>query len=128
MARHSGKNGVVKLGGDAVVALTGWDIEESVSTTETTACGDTSKQHDSLIPGWSGSIKMNADHGADGHNLRAGASLAFEGYTEGDASGKTYYSGTITLTSSGVDSPYDGTVTTSYSFEGNGDLDIATVS
>ena len=127
MARHSGKNGLVKLAAGAVVALTGWDIEESVSTIDLTAVGDSSKSHTTDIGGWSGSIKMNADHAAAGQTLRAGDSVAFEGYTEGSAVGKTFFSGTITILTHGVDSPMDGAVTRSYSFEGNGDLTIAAV-
>lgn len=128
MARHNGNNGTVTLGGSAVIALTGWDIDETAGTTDTTACGDTSKNHLSDLPEWKGSVKMNADHGATGQTLRAGDSVAFEGYSEGDAVGKTFYSGTITITSAGLDTALGSTVTRSYSFEGNGDLSIEVVS
>ncbi|MFY0619023.1 hypothetical protein [Shimia sp.] len=127
MGRHSGNNGVVKLGPTAVVALTGWDLDETAGTIDVTAIGDTSRRIVPDISEWKGSIKMNADHGADGQTLRAGDVVAFEGYTEGDASGKYFYSGSILITSNGVDAPFKGAVTRSYSFEGDGALSIAQV-
>lgn len=127
MARHNGKNGIVTLDSGAVAALTGWDIEETVDTTDLTAAGDAWKDHDTGIPEWKGSIRMNADHGAAGQGLRAGTVLDFEGYTEGDDVGKTYFSGSITITSVGLDSPFEGAVTRNYSFMGKGALSIATV-
>lgn len=130
MARHSGKNGMVKFDAGTqvtVTALTGWDIEESMSTSDTTAAFDDWESHDVTQKAWKGSIKMNADHGSDGQTLRAGDQLEFEGYTEGDGVGKTFYSGLVTIESHGIDSSYNGTVTRSYSIKGQGPLSIATV-
>lgn len=127
MARHSGKNGMVNVGADTVIALTGWTIEETASNVDLTAAGDTWETHETTYKAWSGTISMNADHTAAGQTLRAGDSVAFEGYTEGDATGKTFFSGTITVESHSVDSPYDGTVTRSYNFTGNGALSVAAV-
>lgn len=130
MARHSGKDGLVKLNGGSqvtVAGLTGWDISETIATTPSDAAGDDWTSPLGTQKSWSGSIKMRLDHGAAGQTFRAGDTLAFEGYTEGDASGKTYYSGNILLTSHGLDSPFDGTVEREYSFEGVGALSSAAV-
>jgi len=127
MARHSGKNGKVKMGTDFVAALTGWDIDEQAETHDTTSMGDTSDNHVVGFSSWSGSIKMNADHGSDGQDVRAGDELAFEGYSEGDGAGKTYYSGNISVTGLKLQTEVKGTVTREYSFQGNGDLTVATV-
>lgn len=127
MARHSGKNGSVKLGAATVIALRSWDIEETVGEADLTAAGDEWETHQTLQKSWSGNISMVLDHAAAGQTVRAGDSLAFEGYTETEAQGVTYYSGTISITSHGVDSPYDGTVTRTYAFKGNGALTSAVV-
>lgn len=127
MARHTGKNGLATLAGDSVVALTGFDIEENVGTQDLTAAGDTAETHDTTFTAWGGTISMNADHGALGQGLRAGASVAFSGYTEGNATGKTYLSGTATIESMSVGSPHDGKVTREYKIKGNGALAVAVV-
>jgi len=127
MARHTGKNGTVTLASNAVVALTGFDIEETVDVTDFTAAGDTWRTHGTTYKGWSGTINMLADWGATGQDLRVGDEVAFDGYTEGNASGKTYLSGTCTITSHSVDSPFDGNVTRTYSIQGQGELTVETV-
>ncbi|MFW5655814.1 MAG: hypothetical protein ACOCYW_09270, partial [Roseicyclus sp.] len=105
MGRHTGKNGTVTLGDGAVVAVTGFDIEETVGETDFTAAGDSWRTHGTTFKEWSGTVNMLADWGATGQDLRAGDEVAFEGYTEGNSSGRTYLSGTCTITSHGVDSP-----------------------
>lgn len=128
MTRHTGKNGVVKFGSDTVVALTGFDIDETIGLQDTTACGDVAEVHAVDIPGWSGSIKMNVEHGAVGQELRAGEAIAFEGYTEGDGVGKTYFSGPATVESMKLQSEVRGVVTREYSIKGNGPLAVGVVS
>lgn len=128
MGRHTGKNGVVKLGGDTLVALTGFDIDETVGTQDVTACGDPAEVHATDIPGWSGSIKMNVEHGEAGQTLRAGDAIQFEGYSEGAAAGKTYYSGPATIESMKFQSEVRGVVTREYSIKGNGPLTMAVAS
>lgn len=127
MARHTGKNGTVTLGSDSVVALTGFDIEETVGESDFTAAGDSWRTHGITFKEWSGTINMNADWDAAGQSLRAGDEVTFEGYTEGNSSGRTYLSGTCTITSHSVDSPFDGNVTRSYSIKGQGELSVETV-
>lgn len=127
MARHSGKNGICKLASNAVVALEGWDFEETVDTIDLTAATDSWRDVDSTFKSWKGSVKMRADHGALGQTVRAGDQVAVEFYSEGDASGKTYWSGTAIVTGHGIDSPHDGAVSRSYTLEGKGALSTATV-
>lgn len=128
MARHSGKNGIAKLGGTAVLALTGWDFEESVGDVDLSGAGDGWADHDTTIKSWTGNINVNADYAAgSGQDIRAGDEIGVEFYSEGDASGKTYWSGTCTVTSNGVDSPFDGAVTRKFSVKGKGALTSATV-
>lgn len=128
MGRHSGNNGVVRVGSNAIGGLVGWDISETAGTIDTTAIGDLAKEKVADIPEWKGSIKMNADYDAGANQtLRAGDTIAFEGYSEGNTTGKTYYSGQAIVTSNGKDVPFGGVVTRQYDFEGTGVLTVAVV-
>lgn len=127
MARHSGKNGLVKFGVNSVAALDSFDIEETIGEVDITAAGDDWRDHDTTYAEWSGTISLKLDHAGTGQNTRAGDEVAFEGYTEGDASGKVYLSGTATVTGHSVSSPHDGVVTRTYTIKGKGELAIETV-
>jgi hypothetical protein len=83
---------------------------------------------DPLKVNWSGSITLRLDHAAGANQtLRAGDIVAFEGYSEGAATGKTFYSGDVMISSHGVSSPHDGAAERTYSIRGKGSLTIATV-
>ncbi|MEL7090256.1 MAG: hypothetical protein AAFN94_00840 [Pseudomonadota bacterium] len=127
MARHSGKNGIAKLSGTVVVGVTAWDIEETAEVADTTGFGDAWNTHVPLQNSWSGSMTFNADDAEASQAIRAGDTIPVELYSDGDASGKTYYSGNVTVTSVGRDVALTTTVTKSVQFTGNGALDIATV-
>lgn len=129
MARISGKNGIVKHGTNVLDGVTNWSISESYGTTPTTAMGDGMATHVTTHGSWTASVALNFDEHADAkQTLRAGDSVTLQLYTDGDATGKKFYEGVATCTSVGVETPFDGTVTRSYEFEGNGDLTIETVS
>lgn len=128
MARHTGKNGKVKNGTSVIDGLVSFDITEKVGTQDLSAAGDPWRSHDTTIKEWSGSITLRLDHAAAANQiLRAGDSIGFEGYTEGDAAGKTYLSGTATVTDHGVEVSFEGEVARKYSIMGNGALDVAVV-
>lgn len=128
MARHSGKNFVVKNGSDVIDGGVSFDIDEGVGTSDTTAAGDAWDGHDTTTKNWSGTITLRLDH-ASGANqtLRAGDSITFEGYTEGEGSGKTFLSGTATVESHSVSASYNDTVSRDYSLKGNGALSVSVV-
>lgn len=128
MARHSGKNGIVKNGGTVIDGMTNFEVDETVGETDLTAAGDSWKTHDTNIPEWSLSITLKLDHAvAAGQALRAGQVIAFEGYTEGDAAGRTYYSGNATILGHKVGSPFEGEVTREFTCKGQGPLAVAEV-
>lgn len=128
MGKHTGKNGKVKFGANFVAGLDGWSIEETVETEDLTSADSVAMEHETMKPGWSGTCNLLLDHEDSAKQTpRAGDSVAFEGYTEGDATGKTYYSGTVSVTSVGVDSPQKGAVKRNIAFQGNGALSTATV-
>lgn len=130
MARFTLKVMEAELGGTALDGIRSMSIEETVAVVDLTAAGDSWKTHDTDIPEWSGSIELLSDNEAGaGQTLRAGDSVTFEGYAEGNASGKTYYSGTVSITThSPQGGSYNGEATTTYAFTGNGALSKAVVS
>lgn len=128
MARHNGKNGKVKFGADFIDGLVSFSIDEEVSISDSTASEDAWESHTVGIKKWSGQLTFRADHeAAANQSLRAGDELAFEGYTEGDASGKKYLEGNVTVGSHGISHNYNDTVERTYQVTGNGELTISTV-
>ncbi|MBX9456124.1 MAG: hypothetical protein KL863_08935 [Rhizobium sp.] len=129
MAVHHGKNGKVKLTTNVVAETTSWSINESVGVSDTTSMGDTAQTHLTGIPGWSGSVDCNYDPAdTNGQNaLTIGASVTIGFYSDGDGSGKQYFSGTASVTGLGRQGAMGEKVTASFSFTGNGALTSATV-
>lgn len=128
MARHILKGLIVKHGANVFDGVREISIEETVPDVDLTAAGDTWQSHATGIPGWSGSISFVLDHDpVANQTLRAGDVFQFEGYTEGDATGKTYYSGEASITSHELGGGYDSEGTREYSIKGNGALSVAVV-
>jgi hypothetical protein len=129
MATHHGKNGVVKVGSNAVAEVDRWSARESVDTVDDTAMGDAAQTHLTGIPGWSGQITCHWDEtDTNGQEaLTIGASVTLNLYPEGAASGATYKTGTATITEIGLDVTKNGVVSREFSFTGNGALSQTTV-
>lgn len=129
MARHSGKNLKVSVNNNFIDGCEGFDFEETSATTDLTAAGDAWTDHDPTQKSFSGTISMKADHeAAANQTFRAGDLVTFGGYTEGDATGKSYVSGSATVVNSKLGASFDGTVTREYSLTGKGALSVGTVS
>jgi hypothetical protein len=127
MARHSGKNAKVKAGSNFIGGIDGFEITEEVGDTDLTAAGDTFETHDTLFARWTLNIDLKLDHSDTGQGLRAGDSVAFEGYTEGDGTGKKYLAGTASVLSHTVTTSKDGATVRRYQCKGNGALSIEAV-
>lgn len=128
MARHSLKNMVVKFGSSVIDGTRQMDIEETVSETDLTAAGDSWQDHDTGIPGWTATLNVLLDHAAGANQtLRAGDVVTFSGYTEGDATGKTFFTGSASVLSHKAGGSYNGEATRDYSLKGKGALSISVV-
>lgn len=128
MARHSGENGKVKMGGTFVGHVTNWSLNEKAMIHDQSAAEDGWDVGEAGRKNWSGSVTLRLDHAPSANQTaRAGDEIALELYSEGDGSGRTYYSGTGIIEDHGVSSPYDNTTERTYSFKGNGELAIAAV-
>lgn len=129
MGTHHGKNGVVKVGSNAVAEVDRWSLQESVETSDDTAQGDAAKTHLAGIPGWSGDLMCHWDEtDANGQEaLTIGASVTLNLYPEGTGAGAAYSTGTGTITNITREVTKNGTVSRSFTFEGNGVLTHTTV-
>lgn len=130
MATTHGKNGKVKLSTSNLVGeLTRWRVTKTVATSDSTAQGDSWQTHNTGIPAWSAEIEGWYDPtDSNGQaTITVGASLDCDFYHDGDSSGKTYESGTATVTDVTIESAMDGTNKFSATLQGNGALTEETV-
>lgn len=129
MATHTGSEGTVKVGTDAIAEIRSFSIEESADTLEDTSMGDTARTYKSSLTTYTGSIDVlwdETDTAGQGA-LTIGAEVTLNLYPEGDASGDTYLSGSAIVTGRSVNSSFDGLVEMSISVQGNGALTTSTV-
>ena len=129
MAVHHGKNGKVKLTTNVVAEVTKFSISQTVGDSDTTAMGDTDQTHLVGIPGWTGKIEGNYDPAdTTGQNaLTIGASVTVGLYTDGDGSGKKYFSGTASVVAINREAAFTERVTFAIDVKGNGALTSSTV-
>lgn len=129
MATHTGSEGTVKVGSNAIAEIRSFSIEESADTLEDTTMGDTARTYKSSLTTYTGSIDVlwdETDTTGQGA-LTIGAEVTLNLYPEGDTSGDTYYTGSAFVTGRTINSTYDGLVEMSISVQGNGALTTSTV-
>ena len=129
MATHTGSEGTVKVGSDAIAEIRSFSIEESADTLETTTMGDTARTYSSSLTNFTGSVDVfwdETDTAGQG-GLTIGAEVTLNLYPEGDTSGDTYYTGTAIVTGRTINSSFDGLVEMSISVQGSGALTETTV-
>jgi hypothetical protein len=126
---HEGKDGVVKVGSDAVGSIRSFNIDYNSDTVETTKMGDAARTYTSTLKSWTASVDAiwleDTDSGQQA--LNPGDSVTLNMYPEGADSGDTYYTGTAVVTGVSISTSYDDLVMVSFSAQGSGDLSISTV-
>lgn len=123
MGRHSGKISKCKFGANFIGGMRTIEWTNTVDTVDTTAAGDVATSHVPTFESWSGSCDGLLDHADTAQAaIGVGDSLALEFYSEGDASGKVYYSGTATITEIAFGVPHSSEATVKYSLQGQGAL------
>src|SRR6056297_127343 len=129
MATHTGSEGTVKVGSDAIAEIRSFSIEETADTLEDTSMGDTARTYKSSLTTYTGSIDVLWDEeDTTGQGaLDIGAEVELNFYPEGDTSGGTYYTALAIVTGVTRNSSYDGLVEASISVQGNGALTETTV-
>ena len=128
MATHHGKEAVVTVGGTRIDNVTGFTLDTTHDAVEDTELSDTNKTFLVGRGTFTGSIDMNYDEESTEQGLLvSGASLAFVFLPEGNTSGDESFSGTGIVTGMSINTPLDGAITRTVSFQGTGALTIGTV-
>lgn len=124
MANHTGVEGTIKVGTNAVAELRNWSVNETADTIEDTTMNDTSRTYQVGLKSWNGSLTAFWDEtDTNGQEaLTVGSSATLNLYPEGATTGDIYYSGTAIVTSIGVSVPTGGMVERTIGFQGNGAL------
>jgi len=129
MATHTGSEGTVKVGANAVAEIRSFSLEESGETIETTSMGDASRTFVAGLKTFTGTIECfwdETDSTGQGA-LTVGSEITINVYPEGDTSGDTYYTGTAIVTGVSKAGSFDGMVEQSISVQGDGALTSTTV-
>ena len=129
MATHTGSEGTVKVGSNAIAEIRSFSIEESADTLEDTSMGDTARTYKSSLTTFTGSVDVlwdETDSTGQGA-LTIGAEVTLNLYPEGDTTGDVYYTGTAIVTGRTINSSYDGLIEMSISVKGSGALSETTV-
>lgn len=129
MATHIGRDGIIKVGANAVAELRSFSIEETGDTVEDTVMTDTARTYISTLTSFTGSADVfwdETDTNGQGA-LSVGSSVTINFYPEGADSGDTYYSGTALVTGVTRSASFDGMVEASITLQGSGALTASTV-
>jgi predicted secreted protein len=129
MATHTGSEGTVKVGSNAIAEIRSFSIEETADTLDDTTMGTIARTYKSSLTTFTGTIDVLWDEtDATGQGaLTIGASVTLNLYPEGDTTGDVYLTGEAIVTGRSVNSTFDGLVEMSISVQGNGALSQTTV-
>lgn len=129
MATHTGSEGTVKVGANAIAEIRSYSLEETADTLEDTSMGDTSRTYKPSLKTFTGTVDVfweDTDLTGQGA-LTNGAQITLAVYPEGDDNGDTYYTGSAIVTGVSRTASFDGMVEASISVQGTGDLTVTTV-
>ena len=124
MATHTGSEGTVKVGANAIAEIRSYSIEESADTVEDTSMGDSYRTHKTTLKSWNGSVDVfwdESDTTGQGA-LTVGSEVTANFYPEGSVSTDKYYTGTAIVTGKTVTGSFDGMVESSITLQGTGAL------
>jgi hypothetical protein len=128
MATHSGKEGVVKVGGASLGEVRSFSLEISGEVIEDTSMGDTFRSYKPGLQVFTASLECFFDETDTAQNaLDVGSQLTLELYPEGASSGDTFFTGTVIVTGKTVTSSFDGMVEVAFSAQGTGGVTETTV-
>lgn len=129
MATHTGSEGTVKVGANAIAEIRSYSIEETADTTEDTTMGDSYRTHKTTLKSWSGTVDVfwdETDTTGQGA-LTVGSEVTANFYPEGSTTGDSYMTGTAIVTGKTVSASFDGMVESTITLQGTGSLSRTTV-
>tara|TARA_R110002167_G_scaffold134698_1_gene320749 strand:+ start:563 stop:955 length:393 start_codon:yes stop_codon:yes gene_type:complete len=129
MATHTGNEGTIKVGANAVAEVRSYSIEETGDTVEDTAMGDTYRSHKASLKTWTASADVYVDEtDTTGQGaLTVGSEVTLNVYYEGETTGDTYKTGLAIVTSNNLSASFDGMLEGSIALQGTGALTTSTV-
>jgi hypothetical protein len=131
MATHTGSEGTVRVGLNAIAEIRSYSVEETSDTAEDTSMGDSYRTFKTTLKGWSGSVDVFWDEtDTNGQNLLVpGAEVTVNFFPEGATAGQSerYYSGSAIVTGKTVTGSFDGMVESTITLQGNGTLSFLTL-
>ncbi len=124
MTTYHGKNGVARIGANAIAEVQEFSVTEQTSTADDTSMGDQAETHLIGIDSWNGSVKCSLDvTDATGQQaMTKGASVSLNLFPAGVGVGKMQLSGTATITEVTRTTNRSNVVEVSFNFKGNGAL------
>lgn len=130
MANHTGSEGTVKVGANAIAEIRSYSISETADTIEDTTMGDSSRTYKASLKSFSGSVDVYWDEtDTTGQGaLTVGSEVTMNFYPEGATTGDSYLTGTAIVTGKTVNGSFDGMVEVSITVQGTGALSTSTVS
>lgn len=128
MAIHTGSEGTVHVGTNAVAEIRSYSLSETADTIEDTAMGDSARTYKPSLKSFSGSIDVFWDESDTNGQvaLAVGSSVTIKFYPEGATTGDTFYSGSAIVTGRTINASFDGMVEASITVQGNGALSVGT--
>ena len=128
MATFKGKDGVVKVGSNAIGEVRNFSIEETADTIEDTSMGDAARTYKDSLTSFTASVDALFDDTDTAQTaMTIGSEATFSFLPEGDSTGDYSMSGTGIVTGISRSQSYDGLVEISFSMQGSGALTIGTV-
>lgn len=129
MATHTGNEGIIKIGANAVAEVKAFALNIHSEVAEDSAKGDDWRTYKPGWKSWDGTLDCHWDEtDATGQGACVeGATISVDLYVGGEASGAIHFSGSALVTERTIESPEDGIAPMSVTFQGNGALTEATV-
>lgn len=130
MATHTGSEGTVKVGANAIAEIRSYSIEETADTVEDTTMGDSYRTHKTTLKAWSGTVDVFWDEtDTTGQAaLTVGSEVTANFYPEGASTGDAYLHGTAIVTGKTISASFDGMVESTITLQGTGTLTTGTAS
>lgn len=131
MATHTGSEGTVRVGANAIAEIRSYSVEETADTVEDTSMGDAYRTFKTTLKGWSGSVDVFWDETDTNGQVAmvVGTEITANFYPEGASAGQSekYYTGTAIVTGRTVTGSFDGMVEATITLQGTGALTLSTL-
>ena len=128
MATHTGSEGTVKVGANAIAEIRSYSVEQTSDTVEDTTMGDTWRTHKTTLRSWTASVDVFWDETDTNGQvaLTVGSEVTLNLYPEGASTGDSYLTGTGIVTSKSISASFDGMVESTIAVQGTGTLTTGT--